>query len=84
MRELELVNETNDPRFAISFSVRKEGFRRGLKQKLHQAREGVLHDTMSIGGGISPFKVIMWKFMGQFFHPCLIAPSVILPATQVN
>ena len=69
MRELELVNESNDPRFAISFSPRKEGFRYGLKKKLHQAKEGMLHDTMKVGGGISPFKVWMWKLMGESSRP---------------
>ena len=66
---MELVNESNDPRFAISFSPRKEGFRYGLKKKLHQAKEGMLHDTMKIGGGVSPFKVWMWKLMGKLFPP---------------
>lgn len=69
IRELELVNKTNDPEWAITFSERKAGFKKMLrkKEKMRQAKESPIHDTIRFGYGLSAFKVIMWNLMGEFF-----------------
>ncbi|RYP23434.1 hypothetical protein DL765_001139 [Monosporascus sp. GIB2] len=68
IRELELVNAANPKEWAISFSQRKDGFRRVLrkKDKLKQAKEGRIHNTMSFSGGSTMLKAILWNVMARY------------------
>lgn len=72
--EIDLVNKMNrdigHPEWSITFSERKRGFKRLLRAKLKQAKQSALHDTIRFGGGLSPFKVVMWNMMGELspFH----------------
>ncbi|RYP43577.1 hypothetical protein DL770_011572 [Monosporascus sp. CRB-9-2] len=68
IRELELVNAANPKEWAISFGARKDGFRRMLrrKDKLKQAKEGRIHNTMSFSGGSNMLKAILWNVMARY------------------
>lgn len=70
IQELELVNASSHDKWAITFGPRKDGFRGALRraERLTQAREGTLHDTMRFGRGVGLFKVILWNIMGRFSY----------------
>lgn len=65
IRELELVG-AKDPKSAIKWSKRKDGFKRNFFQKRSQAYDSPMHDTLKISGGSSLFKVMLWNFMGKY------------------
>lgn len=65
IRELELVGE-NDKGAAIQFSKNLAGFKRAFQKSKHQALTGVMHDSLSFGYGTGFFKVLLWKFMGEY------------------
>ncbi|EUC45321.1 hypothetical protein COCMIDRAFT_5426 [Bipolaris oryzae ATCC 44560] len=62
IRELENIG-TEEPAAAIKWNKRKEGFKRHFSLKLNEAFDGPIHDTLQFGGGLSLFKVMLWKFM---------------------
>jgi hypothetical protein len=64
IRELELIG-AKDPKSAIKWSKRKDGFKRNFFQKRSQAYNSPMHDTLKISGGSSLFKVMLWNFMGK-------------------
>ncbi|RYP46413.1 hypothetical protein DL768_007380 [Monosporascus sp. mg162] len=68
IRELELVNAANPKEWAISFGARKDGFKRMLRRedKLRQAKEGRIHNTMSFNGGSNMLKAILWNVMARY------------------
>jgi hypothetical protein len=65
IRELELIG-AKDPKSAIKWSKRKDGFKRNFFQKRSQAYDSPMHDTLKISGGSSLFKVMLWNFMGKY------------------
>jgi uncharacterized protein (DUF2235 family) len=65
IRELELIG-ARDPKSAIKWSNRKDGFKRNFFQKRSQAYDSPMHDTLKISGGLSLFKVTLWNFMGKY------------------
>lgn len=63
IRELEMLGE-KDPKSAIKWNWKKNGFKENFFLKIRQAYESPMHDTLKIGGGASLFKVMLWNFMG--------------------
>jgi uncharacterized protein (DUF2235 family) len=64
IRELEILGD-KDPASAIKWNSRKKGFKTHFFDKKKEAYNGVMHDTLRIGGGSSLFKVMLWNFMGK-------------------
>jgi len=69
IRELELLG-TEDDKSAIKWNQKKNGFKRSFfdKNRIDEAYESPMHDTLTVGGGSSFFKVMLWKFMGKYTH----------------
>ncbi|RYO31801.1 hypothetical protein AA0113_g11800 [Alternaria arborescens] len=64
IRELELLG-TDDDKSAIKWNQKKNGFKKSFfdKNRIKEAYESPMHDTLTVGGGSSFFKVMLWKFM---------------------
>ncbi|KAL1799675.1 hypothetical protein ACET3X_000017 [Alternaria dauci] len=62
IRELEML-EPEGSKSAIKWSKRKDGFKYHFLQNLTEAYSSAMHDTLSVGGGASLFKVMLWNFM---------------------
>ena len=67
IRELEEIG-MQDESAAIQWSQRCDGFKthfykKGIEQK--QSTQAAMHDTLTIGGGASLFKVVLWNLMGK-------------------
>jgi hypothetical protein len=69
IRELELLG-TDDDKSAIKWNQKKNGFKKSFfdKNRIKEAYESPMHDTLTVGGGSSFFKVMLWKFMGKYTH----------------
>ena len=64
IRELELVGK-KEPQYKLAWSDHLRGFKANFTAKKDQALDAAAHDTMRFKGGSTPFKVLLWNFMGK-------------------
>ncbi|CAN9080060.1 unnamed protein product [Alternaria alternata] len=62
IRELEQLG-ADDDKSAIKWNKKKNGFKKSFFRKINEAYESPMHDTLTVGGGSSFFKVMLWNFM---------------------
>ncbi|KAI0167088.1 hypothetical protein GGR52DRAFT_575053 [Hypoxylon sp. FL1284] len=62
IRELEMVGQ-QDPRAAVKWCNRVNGFKRRFQKKKDQALNGFMHDSLRYGYGTGFFGVLFWRFM---------------------
>lgn len=67
IREIEMVGE-KDPGAALKWKTDLlDRFKRRYQRKKEQALKGFIHDSLAFGCGTGFSRVLLWKFMGEWF-----------------